>query len=434
MLPLDIYLISFNCGRAFIDVDAFAARLFQYYETETDEQLPDIISISLQEIAPIAHAFLTASFLRPYYAKFVEAVQRAASGHAKYHLINTHNAGMTAIMMFAKENVMSSIQSHQTADVGVGMHEMGNKGAAAIRIFYASDDDQPLIPLTFVAAHLTPHEVATERRNKDWSDIVRGLVFSTESNRHDRGGLDRTKEPEAAPLLEGDDASISNAETSVSGMFNSYPLFFSGDLNYRASDTPPKHEDQTEFPQPVIHTEDSKHWSHLLPHDQLTRELRAGRTLHNLTEAPINFPPTYKLDVDKYADFQAEEPSVWHWASHRYPSWCDRILFSSYLSQAMIVRSYSCLPIQPTSDHRPVALAGQLNVENARVPNSITSYKSPFGLDTEWRHRRTTARRREVVVGVGAYLGLTWEGRGLLLATVIGLVGIWLVAHNVATS
>jgi len=68
------------------------------------------------------------------------------------------------------------------------------------------------------------------------------------------------------------------------------------------------------------------------------------------------------------------------------------------------------------------------------VSDSTTSYKSPFGLDTEWRRRRTTARRREVVVGVGAYLGLTWEGRGLVLATLIGLVGIWLVAHSVATS
>ena len=100
----------------------------------------------------------------------------------------------------------------------------------------------------------------------------------------------------------------------------------------------------------------------------------------------------------------------------------------------MTVLSYSCLPIQPTSDHRPVALAVQLNLEDAKVPDSITSYRQPFSLDTEWRHRRTTARRRELVVGVGAYLGLTWEGRGLMLATVIGLIGIWLVAHSVATS
>ena len=367
MLPLSFYLISFNCGRALVDVDAFAARLFQCYETETDDKLPDIISISLQEIAPIAHAFLTAPFLRPYYARFIDAVNHAASGRAKYHLVNTHNAGMTALMLFAKENVMSNIQYHQTADVGVGMHEMGNKGAAATRIYYASDLDQSLIPLTFVAAHLAPHEDAVDRRNKDWSDIVRGLVFSTESKRSDRGGVGQLKEPESAPLLQGDDASISNAETSVSGIFNSYPLFFSGDLNYRASDTPPKPEEKLQFPQPVSNTDDSKHWSHLLPHDQLTRELHAGRTLHNLTEASINFPPTYKLDVDKYVGFQANEPNVWHWASHRYPSWCDRILFSSYLSQSMKIRSYSCLLIQPTSDHRPVALAVELNLENARV-------------------------------------------------------------------
>ena len=51
----------------------------------------------------------------------------------------------------------------------------------------------------------------------------------------------------------------------------------------------------------------------------------------------------------------------------------------------------------------------------------------PFGLNPLWMEQREAARTKEVVVGIGAYLALTWEGRGVLLAIVVGALGGWAV-------
>lgn len=422
MLSLNIYLITFNCGRELVDIEAFAAGLFK----DNGDAIPDLVFISLQEIAPIAQSFLGHNHLRPYFARFIEAVNRAAKSRASYHEIKRHNAGMTALLLLAKSEVLECIGQAEVAEVGVGNYELGNKGAAAVRIAYTHDENAETVPLTFVSAHLAPMEDAVERRNRDWSNIVRGLVFHPQNA---SGGTPNGDE--AQPLLHEDAASGKSIGTSSSGIFNSYPLFVCGDLNYRTNDTKPGPDDHQLFPQPVDDETDAKHYSHLLKHDQLSRELHAGKTLHHLTEASIGFPPTYKYDLDKYHRNASEEPSVWHWAKHRYPSWCDRILFSSYLSNGELqVKDYSCLPLQPTSDHRPVALSVELDLSKARAREGH-AYHSPFSLNTRWREQRTAARRKEVAVGVGAYVGLTKEGRILAIATILGLIGVSLLARSI---
>lgn len=432
MLPLDLYLITFNCGRTIIDIKSFSQSLFQAYKDEGG--LPDIISISLQEIAPIAYSFLGNSLLRPYYDAIIEAVNLAAGPRASYLEVKRHNAGMTAIVVLAKTTIMNQIQLVQTADIGVGDYGLGNKGAAGVRVFLRQNSDaSETTPLTFVSAHLGPHEDAVERRNKDWSNIVRGLVFSSgpgSGKEHAKTeNSDGNKVVEAEPLLQQDNGDNSAFSTTSSGIFNGYPLYFSGDLNYRTSDVSPKIDDHQQFPQPVTDIADPHHYCHLLKRDQLSRERNAGRTLHCLTEATIEFPPTYKYDVDRYSKLTSEEPDTWYWAKHRQPSWCDRILYSSYLTTSAVkILSYSCMPIQPTSDHRPVGLALRLDMQ--RAESQSQDYKSPFPLDRQWKSQRSAARRRELVVGMGAYLGLTMEGRMILIATTIGILGVWLVSRS----
>ena len=51
-------------------------------------------------------------------------------------------------------------------------------------------------------------------------------------------------------------------------------------------------------------------------------------------------------------------------------------------------------------------------------------------IDPDWASRRDVARRKEYIAGCLAYLGLTWEGNGLLLATGIGIIGAWLVVRS----
>lgn len=436
MLPFDLYLITFNCGRTIIDTRAFSHSLLKAYNGQNG--LPDIISISLQEIAPIAHSFLGGSLLKPYYDPIVEAVNLAADSRAAYVELKRHNAGMTAIIVLAKSTLINQVQLVQTADIGVGDYDLGNKGAAGVRVYLRpNNDDGDPVPLTFVSAHLAPHEMAVERRNRDWTKIVTGLAFSSSAQSVDSlaqsGDVNSKNTVESEPLLSDEGSQNSIGSPNTPSIFNNYPLFFSGDLNYRASDVSPKVDDHQQYPQPVTDPANAKHYSRLLKRDQLSRERSAGRTMQCLDELPVEFPPTYKYDVDRYSDFTSEEPETWYWAKHRQPSWCDRILFSSYLSSgAAKVSSYSCMPIQPTSDHRPVGLAVQLDLEHAKSQSQ--SYKSPLPLDTQWQAQRRVAKKREFVVGMGAYLGLTREGRTISIAAAIGVVGVWLISRSLGAS
>jgi hypothetical protein len=266
-------------------------------------------------------------------------------------------------------------------------------------------------------------EDGLDQRNEDYKNIVRRLVFIPESGRKP---ISRGEEREDAPLLQ----SPVPSGTEESGIYSSSSyLFFAGDLNYRTSSLQPSPQDAEEkFPQPTKDEDDPKHFKHLLADDQLTEQIKAGKTLHGLTEAPIDFPPTYKYDTDTSKAVTLDGEQQWHWARHRWPSWCDRIFFLSNDDVTVNPHKYTCLPLFASSDHRPVALAASVSLRS--VTNAGHIQEPPFSVDTEWRSRRALARRKELIVGLGAYLTLTREGNGLALATIIGAVGGWLIIRS----
>jgi hypothetical protein len=450
---LNAYILTFNCARNLIHTDRFAEHLFDVLPASTTTA-PEILVLSLQEVAPIYYAFLGGSFLVPYLSAFQKAVEiatrnrwptTASSSDGGYVNVVTHHCGLTALMVFVRSDVADNIAWTDTAEVGVGLQEMGNKGAVGARLGYAHDDNETM-ELTFVAAHIAPMEHAYERRNQDWRRIVERLVFTKSGDNDDEEG----EEPDG----DSDHLLRRNRRNVESGMFSPRShLFFAGDLNYRTSDVRPRVEDHVRYPQPHATPNDASHHSKLLQTDQLTRELRAKRTLHGLSEAPITFPPTYKYsDEAQNAALlgeQSQEGSadVWKWATRRWPSWCDRILYLEYPpwmaastkkggKSTIQVQGYDALPLFPTSDHRAVALAVTvpllpitsppsqiLDVDDARL-------HPPFPIDPSWRARRENARVKEVVVGGLAYLALTWEGNGILLATVAGIFGGWIVLRS----
>jgi hypothetical protein len=217
-------------------------------------------------------------------------------------------------------------------------------------------------------------------------------------------------------------------------------LFFLGDLNYRTSETGPTPEDVKRFPQPTTSTENPKHFSHLFSRDQLTQQLQASKTLHGLTEAPVTFPPTYKYANDRTVAPEGDDTQEFKWAQHRWPSWCDRILYldlpsrmhENSASSKIKVHGYKALPVFPTSDHRPVALSLSVPLSAIPPPDGVIHdirLQPPFSTDPQWKARRDFARKKEIVVGILAYLSLTREGTGLLAATVIGVIGGWLIVR-----
>ena len=92
------------------------------------------------------------------------------------------------------------------------------------------------------------------------------------------------------------------------------------------------------------------------------------------------------------------------------------------------VHKYASLPLFATSDHRPVVLS--FSIPLTPQSNSRLAALKPFDVDPNWKARRDTARTKEVIVGLLAYFGLTWEGRGLLIATTLGAIGGWLIFRS----
>ncbi|MCJ1468580.1 hypothetical protein MMC07_007209 [Pseudocyphellaria aurata] len=437
MTSLDIYTVTFNCGRELVKPEVFARHLFDVLPNSQESKVPNILILSLQEIAPISYSFLGGSFLVAYFDRFRHAVRLATASLDNRRYVNfiTRSVGMTAIMGFVLEDQAEHIRSLATAGVGVGLQEMGNKGAVGLRFTYSVGDDA--IELSVVAAHLAPMEDALERRNQDWKSIVQRLIFTPV-------GQDATSKPKGeersqyddanAPLLESLDSA---AQESQLYKKTSY-VIFAGDLNYRTSRLKPGLSDSQTFPQPTDDVDDPRHFSHLLKHDQLSREMKAERTCHGLQEAEINFPPTYKYSDNQRAVADGDNDIAWDWAKHRWPSWCDRILYLVPPSwkeserSPILVHAYSALPLMSTSDHRPVALSLSLPLTSheAVADGNAISY-APFGIDPKWRDKRDAARRMEFVAGLMAYLGLTWEGNGILLALTIGALGGWAVIRGV---
>ena len=437
MPSLNVYIVTFNCGRELVKPEIFARHLFNVLPKLPRSKAPDILVLSLQELAPISYSFLGGSFLVSYFDRFHHAVRLATASLDDRSYVNflTRSVGMTAIMAFVLEDQTKHIRSLATGAVGIGLQEMGNKGAVGLSFTYLVEDEA--VELSVVAAHLAPMEDALERRNQDWKSIVQRLVFTPidQDSIYKAREEDRSQRDEAnSPLLE---SSGSAAEESQLYKQKSY-LIFAGDLNYRTSLLRPALSDFQTFPQPTDDVNDPKHFSHLLKRDQLSREIKAQRTCHGLQEAEINFPPTYKYSDNQRAVADGKDGTVWDWAKHRWPSWCDRILYlvppscKKSENSPIYVHAYSALPLMPTSDHRPVALS--LSIPLAAISISeevVTDLNAPFGIDPKWRDKRDAARRMELVAGLIAYLGLTWEGNGILLAIAIGALGGWAIIRGV---
>lgn len=517
MSHLHISTITFNCGRERVKPAVFARHLLSAIPPS---QPPDLLILCLQEIAPLSPSFLGGSYLGPYYHSLRQAVRLVAAQleDANYVHLIVRNVGMTAIMAFVLQQNVGRLKWIQTAGVGVGMCEMGNKGAVGLRIAYLvneteknrNEDEETageIMEISVVAAHLAPMEQAVDRRNEDWKSIVQRLVFTSQnqnsrahnSNNQSEKRWEEDDGDENAPLLSPPDTSTTTTTTAnattkpqASGLFTpTSHLIFAGDLNYRTSDSKPTQADIQSYPQltPSGDLSNPKHLSNLFKRDQLRREMKAGRTCHGLQEPSVDFPPTYKysdrqraladkvvvddqhnITLDNQNEPQPQPqpqpdspPSPSSsltqnsaWAPHRWPSWCDRILYlpspsSSPSSPSPIkINKYTSLPLMSTSDHQPVILSLSIPLCPLSLspfspsPPSLSSAPSspspsppsspnlppsipPFPIDPTWKSKRARARKFEIVVG---YLLLLYYSISISISTtknLMFLLGAFLV-------
>ncbi|KAK0390842.1 hypothetical protein NLU13_0345 [Sarocladium strictum] len=466
---LDLLVLTFNCAKKIIDVPVFADHMHNAFK-DNATGLPDLIALSLQEVAPMSYSFIGGYFLEPYLSAFEDAINEAAirieppssntspsvpkQGSKKpYTLVRSHNVGYTATLLLARD--ASTIRQVQQAEVGFGAADMGNKGAVGLRVLY--DAGQGETELTFVATHLAAMEWNLPRRNANWAAIMRGLTFDdpeavVERFRTEVGvPEEREEQGERTRLLhdEHDEQHLRLQRRihDISVFKPSSHLFVAGDLNYRISTTSPP--PNAGFPS--LDSESENFYPKFIPLDQLTRERKAGRTMHGLQEAEVKFPPTYKYDVK--ADSGAKEEELeWSFAPHRWPSWTDRVLYldvpawvsgkNNEQKPAMDVLAYNAMPIVRFSDHRavylrvsvplisPSELAPPLALEGSETaPDGFSAdprVKLPMEVDPEAWGRRAAARKKEAMAGWSMLLLGTKEGAAVLATVVLVGVGAYL--------
>lgn len=417
---ISLFILTFNCAKALLNINSFSSHVLLPLKPL---EPPDLIVLSLQEVAPTPYAFIGGSLLTPYINRFHEAIanypvyQDLGNDTSKYVPVITKNTGTTCLIVYAKD--LSAVKDVQTAGVGTGYWNMGNKGAAGARLKYNNTE------LTFAALHLSAMERNLNKRNKNWETIVKGLIFSPSIS---------NKIGENIPLL-------SSVPKNASMYKATSHLFIAGDLNYRTSQLPPTPKDYlTAFPQPNMSLSDEHHFLNLLKSDQLNQARRAGQTCHGLSEANITFPPTYKYKIIKDDNSDSNNKTeIWNWAPHRWPSWCDRILYmdlprwltSKYPEAQIRILRYESLPLLPNSDHQPVALALEIPMVQIPEPDYDEELDDPriippFDIDISSKNRRAKAERLEMLSGIVLFLTTTVEGVCLLVA-IVSAVGLGLL-------
>ncbi|KAI2617060.1 DNase I-like protein [Hypoxylon sp. NC1633] len=471
---LDVFILTFNAAKHQINVPVFARHLYDAFG-QNASTLPELVVISVQEMAPLTQAFIGSYMLNPYFQRYESAVNIAAikfaaaeehqhpSKDPPYTLVSKRNVGMTGIMLFAREP--AAVRNLQAAEVGFGTGDMANKGAVGLRMFYKKEDaDGDLTAqteLTFVSAHLAAMEWNLDRRNKNWESIVSGLVFEDPKTFAERPSLQPTLQSSSDEFEEAQQALLERdwAQKTLHDISIYKPgshLFVAGDLNYRLSKTSPA--PGSAFPD--MDSKSPNYFAHFLTRDQLTTEKAAGRTLHGLSEAAIKFPPTYKLvpllkarpsaetDGDRDDDTEAVG---WSWAPHRWPGWCDRVLFldipwwaqEAVGDQRLKVMAYDAIPAVRSSDHRPVFLRLEVPMlEPRRLLPTESAYetelradrrqpvdpriKLPFPIDFQsWEHRAHVKKWESTI---GWSMLISQSKQGIILLVTVLLVGLstWL--------
>ncbi|KAK6935024.1 hypothetical protein RJ641_035179 [Dillenia turbinata] len=210
------------------------------------------------------------------------------------------------VSVWVRRKLRRHINNLQVSIVGVGfMGYMGNKGSISVSMsLYQSR-------LCFVCSHLSSGQKDgdEQKRNADVYEILRRTRFSS--------------------VFDSDQAQTIPSHDQI---------FWFGDLNYRLNMS------DTEIRKLVAR----KQWEKLINNDQLTKELHRGRVFDGWNEGVINFPPTYKYEInsDRYVGKNPKEGE-----KRRSPAWCDRIL---WLGKGIKQLSYRQAEMR-LSDHRPVS-------------------------------------------------------------------------------
>ncbi|KAI8339909.1 Endonuclease/exonuclease/phosphatase [Chlamydoabsidia padenii] len=294
---------------------------------------PDFYVIGLQEMETNTEAYLYHDPTKENI--WVQAVLNGL-GQKKngYYKVASLQLVTMLIIVIAKTEHQPFISEVESRNCGVGlMNMMGNKGGCSVRFRYHDSY------FCFVTSHLAAFVANSERRNQDFTEIAKRLVFTQQS--------DKLTEYVSHSWNSGGDEGVAYLEhkgvtydwETQASIFHADHVIWMGDLNYRINMAEP--EIKMKLTQGLQ--------QELLEYDQLSVERQAGRTFPMFDEGPIHFSPTYKYD----AGTNQYDTST----KRRAPSWTDRILWKKPLDQKKTILkllSYDNCMEMMLSDHKPV--------------------------------------------------------------------------------
>ncbi|KAG2159338.1 DNase I-like protein [Suillus bovinus] len=293
---------------------------------------PDLLVIGFQELDLSTEALLYATSTVKEDA-WVEAILAGLGerGILYEKLASKQLVGML-IVAIAKKSRLSCFGDIRFSAAGAGiMGIMGNKGATAIRMSYTplaqGISSSPTV-LTFVNAHLAAFDEMIERRNFDFHDLSRRLVFDQIDDSNSYANT------------------ASETSRTTVGLFESDVLFWmggwidlaDGDVRELLSSSP-----------------GTGNIPLLLKYDQLKTAIASGKAFTEFSEHAITHMPSYR-----YASNTSEDSLGYD--RKRKPAWTDRILHMSAPSVPVTQRSYCSHPQITMSDHRPVSADFDLKV------------------------------------------------------------------------
>ncbi|VDM21909.1 unnamed protein product [Hydatigera taeniaeformis] len=251
--------------------------------------------------------------------------KRSGGGFKRLSIVRL--AGLLLVVYVSNRLSQQAIISDiAVQSVPTGMFNlMGNKGAVGLRLTVYNHS------LCFLNCHLAAGPASCERRNQDYGEIMRKMMFERRS------------------LQEVPQYSLVNDHDQV---------FLFGDLNYRligldvnenlAAIARKDFGLLVKFDEVDIPASNPPPW--LSPSSpstafsfQLLQQQAQRRVLQDFSEGKITFPPTYKFDLTS---------NSYYIADGRVPSYCDRILWKGKYVDQLLYQSHDdfCL-----SDHKPVS-------------------------------------------------------------------------------
>lgn len=311
-----------------------------------------------------------------------------------YEIVAERQLVGIVVLVFLRQNHVPYLSNIQLSHVATGFfNTIGNKGGVAAR-FTLYDRT-----IACVACHLTAHTSNVERRNQDFTDVVRKAVFlpgdnqpyldqpmstSWDISKSDEQSISNLTRSSTVPMrLEtpsnptfpsgfpavaagtaswlgsvatvaastlydissGANSAILNDPNAINVLDHDV-VFWLGDLNYRL-DASCEH---------VLGWLESENWDALYKADQLQKQMKICPAFSGFREGPLRFPPSYKLErfSNEYACDETGE-------FKRVPSYTDRILWRIGTADDDVkgdpdirLKAYTSASTVLSSDHRPV--------------------------------------------------------------------------------